>query len=94
MGAPLGNQNKKGKPGGRKSAYQELADATTLHTMFFGEQNQEEIEAKIRSGKFSVKDRFMLTAMEGAESLLRTHFAKVFPDKMEVKEETTLHIDV
>jgi uncharacterized protein YjcR len=62
-GAPKGNTNAKGnKGGGRKSAYQELADALDAHSIFFNENDQEALEAKIRSAKYSLMDRLILTA--------------------------------
>jgi hypothetical protein len=76
-GAPKGNQNAKGnKGGGRKSAYQELADATDAHKIFFDVHDQEEIEAKIRTGKFSLKDRLILTGMEGDTASLQRRCTK------------------
>lgn len=91
-GAPKGSKNALGH--GRKSAYSELADAKQLQDMFFGIHNQDELEQMIRTGKFSVKVRMMLTAMEGDTKALTAMFNKVFPDKMEVKDETSLKIDI
>lgn len=83
MGAPKGSKNALGnKGGGRKSAYQELADAMEAHKIFFDEHNQDEIEEKIRSGKFSLKDRFVLTAMEGDTSVLNKAYHKAVPDQI------------
>lgn len=76
----------KGKSG-RKSMYQEKADAETLHRMYFETPPQEEIETKIRSGKATIKDRHILTAMEGDVRAINAIFNKVFPDKL-IQENT------
>jgi len=57
MSAPNGNKNAVGNPGGgRKSAYQEKADAEMLHKIFFGEHTEEEIRNLLKKGKYSIKD--------------------------------------
>lgn len=94
MGKVPSNFHGKKGVSGRKSAYQEKADAQFLADAFFGKIDQEEIETAIRSGKFSIKERFLLTAMEGEPRILNALFAKLFPDKMEIKDETNLKIDV
>ncbi len=67
MAAPIGNQNAKGKETGRKSAYQEKADAELLWDMFFNELSKEEIQKKIKSGKYSLKDVWISKGFEGNE---------------------------
>ncbi len=83
MAAPLGNKNGRGMKGrsGRKSKFQEIAEARDVEAIFFNEHDQEALENKVRSGKFSIKDRFILTAMEGDTQVLITSAKKVFPDK-------------
>ncbi len=71
------------KGGGRKSAYQEKADAETLHRMYFNTDSQDEIEQRVRTGKFSIKDRHVLNALEGDQKAINPIFAKLFPDKIE-----------
>lgn len=89
MGAPTGNQFAKGnKGGGRKSAYQELADATEAYRMLFEEQDQEELEAKISSGKFAVADRLKLTAMEGDSTVLLGIMKKALPELSKIDHTT------
>jgi len=74
------------RPGsGRKSAYQELKDARDTESLFFNELNQDELEAKIRTGKFSIRDRYLLTAMEGDTKILESLSKKVLPDKIDIK---------
>ena len=85
----MGNSNS-----GRKSAYQENADAKTLAKMFFDEYTLEEIRSKLKSGKHSIQEAFMLKALEGSERHQVSIFQKVFPDKFESTEEITLKIDV
>ena len=84
---------KKGRSG-RSSKYVELANAQTLASMYFEPQNQEEIESAIRKGKFSIQQRHILNAMEGDQKAIDVIAKKLFPDKVEVQEETTLKLDV
>lgn len=79
-----GNHGKKGRSG-RKSAYQERADARDAEAIFFGEHDQEVLEHKIQRGKFSLKDRFILNGMEGDTIALNTIVRKVFPDKTKLQ---------
>jgi hypothetical protein len=84
MAAPKGNTNANGNNGGgRKSAYQELADALDAHSIFFYKNDQEQLEAKIRSGKFSLMDRLILTGMEGDTAILSKTLHKAVPDLLE-----------
>jgi hypothetical protein len=80
---PPGFHGKKGRSG-RKGVGQERASYALLEKLFMGQVDQEEIEKAIRSGIFSVKDRFLLTAMEGDPKILSALFNKLFPDKMEM----------
>lgn len=82
MGNPKGNPGNKG--GGRKSAYQELADATEAYRIFFQDHDQEELERKIGSGKFSIKDRFLLNAMEGDTPTVLKAYHKAVPDNVDI----------
>jgi hypothetical protein len=83
------------KGGGRKSAYQELADATEAFKLFFDNQDQEEIERRITSGKFSLADRFKLNAMEGSTPELIGALKKAVPDNVDIttKGKITLSFD-
>jgi len=84
-GAPKGNKNAIGnKGGGRPSAYEEMANALNAHQIFFDEQSQEELEAKIASGRFSIKDRFLLNAMEGDSGTVLKAYQKAVPDMVEL----------
>ncbi len=75
---------------GRKSAYEEMKRAADTHAMFFNAVDQEEIEKRIRTGKFSVFDRYLLTAMEGDTKILESLSKKVLPDKIDVKGDLTI----
>lgn len=89
MAGVKGNKNAVGnKGGGRKSAYQEMADATEAFDIFFGEQDQEVLEEKIRSGKFSLADRLKLTGMEGDTVVLVTALKKAVPDLAKIDHTT------
>lgn len=88
MGLPKGINN--GAHGikcrsGRKSAYQEHADAKLLWDIFFDELNKEEIREKIKSGRYSLKDVFIQKGFDGNERVLIEIFKKLFPDKSLVK---------
>ena len=85
MAGVKGNKNAVGnRGGGRKSAYQELADATEAFRIFFEEHDQAELEHKISSGKFSLKDRFVLTGMEGDTAVINKAYHKAVPDNVDV----------
>lgn len=90
MAGQIGNKNALGNRGGkkgfsgRKSAYEEVARALDAHAIFFEEQSQEELEIKIQSGTFSIKDRFLLTAMEGDSSIINKAYQKAVPDNVDI----------
>lgn len=87
-----GNVGKKGRSG-RKSAYQERADALTLEKMYLDANAAEEIKRKIESGEpFSIKDRHVLNALEGDQKAINPIFNKLFPDKTENTHEVTAKI--
>lgn len=60
--------------------------------IFFDEQDQEAIEKKISSGKFSIKDRFILNAMEGDTATVLKAYQKAVPDIVEGTMDTNLSI--
>lgn len=79
MAAPVGNQNAVGnKGGGRKSAYQENADASMLREMFLTPMSRDEVQAKLKSGKYSLKDLFVSKGYAGNERMLLALFHKSF----------------
>jgi hypothetical protein len=83
MAAPVGNQNAVGnKGGGRKSAYQENADAAMLREMFLTPMSRDEVQAKLKSGKYSLKDLFVSKGYAGNERMLLALFHKYFPDDL------------
>jgi hypothetical protein len=83
MGAPEGNQNAVGnRGGGRKSAYQENADAAMLREMFLNPMSRDEVQAKLKSGKYSLKDLFVSKGYAGNERVLLALFHKYFPDDL------------
>mgnify|MGYP001574176508 FL=1 len=98
MGAPLGNQYKKGKlhpgKGGRPSAYVEKATADTLANMYFKSHNQKEIEKALENGKFSIQQRHIFNAMKGDQRAINTIFSKLFPDKIETDERVIIKMDI
>ena len=91
MGAPKGNRNAAGTPGGkstgRKSKYQEMQDATFLWDIFLNKYSIDEIKTKLRRGKFSIKDVWISKLVGGNERLLSLLVQKLFPDKLEAKHE-------
>jgi len=85
MGLPKGTNNgNHGAEGrsGRKSAYQENADATLLREMFLNPMSRDEIQAKLKSGKYSLKDLFVSKGYSGNERVLLALFHKYFPDDL------------
>ena len=82
------------KGGGRKSAYEERQRAEALFQAFYNDNDQERLEAKIRTGKFSIWDRIVLTAMEGDTKVLNALSNKAFPDQLKVEDERTIKLDV
>ena len=69
---------------GRKSAYQEKADAELLWQMFFGELSRDEVQNKLKSGKYSLKDVWISKGFTGNERVLIEIFRKLFPDKQDI----------
>ena len=89
MAAPKNNHNGKGnKGGGRKSAFQERADADLLWKMFFGELSEQTILKKVRTGKYSLKDVFVKKGFDGNERILSEIFRKLFPDNVNLNTNT------
>lgn len=82
-GNTLGKENVGNKNSGRKSSYQEQADAKLLYEMFFGKQKKGKILAQIKKGNYSLKDKFVELAYRGNERILSEVFKKLFPDKFE-----------
>lgn len=88
MPAPTGNQNAKGHDGsnaGRKSAYEEMANAEFLAEMFFKERNVDEVRAIIEGKegvkKYSVATALLAKALAGNERIMVEIFKKIYPDK-------------
>ena len=95
MAAPLGNKNGVGnKGGGRPSAYVEAGRAKLLVEMFYDDHDIKKIRKKIIKGKFSIRDRHIENALKGEQTAINPIFNKLHPDKMEMKEETTIKIDI
>jgi len=89
MGAPKGNKNSAGKPKagkgtGRKSVKQELLDLTFLEDLFLGKISNKVALNKIRSGKYSIKDRMVIMALDGNERIIGQIINKIFPNKQEI----------
>lgn len=83
MGASKGNTNAKGnKGGGRKSAYQERADADLLWNVFNNPVNKAELAKRIATGTCTIRDVWVLKALSGNERLIDTIVKKLFPDSV------------
>ena len=95
MGLPKGTNNGahgvKGKSG-RKTIQVERANAEMLEKMFMDEMSKEEVQKKLASGKYSLKDVFVSKAFAGNERLLSQIFHKLFPDKSEIGGEITTKV--
>ena len=96
MGLPKGTNNgvvgKKGRSG-RKSAYQELADAKRLHELWFGEWNLEQLQELIESGTYSPEMRMQLWLMKGNTRLMEAMLSKIYADKSELKIEAKKRLE-
>ncbi len=89
MGAPLGNKNAVGnKGGGSKTVYAKQADAEFLWRMFFEELKKDEVMAKLKSGKYSLKDVWISKGYGGNERVLSEIFKKLFPENINLWDET------
>lgn len=96
MGAPKGNKYKAGKKhpgrGGRPSAYQEKADAEWLADFFFKERTQDELTEMLKDGRTSVAKLMLQKALLGNEKFTLAVFHRLFPEKMDIKQSTTLSL--
>jgi len=79
----VGNPGNKG--GGRKSAYEEAENAKHLNASWRNEQIMKELEAKINSGVYSLRDAFYYKAFKGNERFLSDIFKKIHPDLVDFK---------
>ena len=90
MSAPIGNQFAKGnKGGGRKSAYQEYADATFLQEIWNGKYSELELDKIIanKNGKYGAKIVWAAKCMKGDDKALDRLVNKLYPDKQEIKQD-------
>ena len=78
MSNPKGNPGNKG--GGRKSAYQELADAKTLWKKWTDPELADAVLAKIAGGKASLEDIFFALGHKEDTKVLVEIFKKIYPD--------------
>ena len=76
----VGNPGNSG--GGRKSAYQERADAEFLWNIFLQKLSKEEL-TEILKGDHSIKDAWIAKAYAGNERFIQQIVHKLFPDKKE-----------
>lgn len=91
MGAPKGSKNALGnKGGGRKSAYQERADAEWLAEAFFKEHTEEELLDLAE--KKSISNKMVMDALSGNKDYILALFKKLFPDlsKQEIDHAVSL----
>ena len=81
MGAPKGSHNGRGQKGrsGRKSFFQEKADATFLWKVFTEKLDSEELK-KILRDKHSIQDVWLTKAFAGNEKFIQQIIHKLFPD--------------
>ena len=83
MGAPLGSKNALGNKGNttyHPSHKQIKADAELLRQMFLEPMSRDEVQTKLKSGKYSLKDLFVSKGYAGNERILLALFNKNFPD--------------
>lgn len=92
MGAPFGNHNSKNQ--GRRSAYQEQADAKMLARMFFERFDTNEIKQILREGKYSIKEAFIAKALSGSDKHQIAVFNKLFPDQLKADVEGEIIVPI
>ena len=81
MSAPAGNKYALGnKGGGRKSAFQEQADAAFFADLWNGRLKKEKLQRKIQKGRYGAKHILAVKILEGNEKLLAKLMDKFFPD--------------
>ena len=83
MSAPIGNKFAVGnKGGGRKSAFQEQADAAFFADLWNGRLKKERLQRKIQKGRYGAKHILAVKILEGNEKLLAKLLDKFFPDQI------------
>lgn len=68
---------------GRKTIREEFKAMREAEKIFFDDHDQEAIEKKITTGRFSIKDRLILNAMEGDTATVLKAYQKAVPDIVE-----------
>ena len=77
---------------GRKTIREEFKAMKEAEKIFFDDHDQDAIEKKITSGRFSIKDRLILNAMEGDTATVLKAYHKAVPDMIEGTVDTNLTI--
>lgn len=94
MGAPAGNQNAiSNKGGGRRSAYQEAESALWHSEKWEIDSDVPSLQAKLKSGKYSVRDVFLAKALQGNEKILGIFANKLLPDLHDVRTTGSLTLE-
>lgn len=68
------------KGGGRASAYQELQEAVWHADAWKIDSDVPALQAKLKTGKYSVRDVFLAKALQGNERILGIFANKLLPD--------------
>lgn len=80
-GAPKGNTFAKGNKGGRRpSAYEEVQNAIWHSEKWEIDSDVPALQAKLKTGKYSVRDVFLAKALQGNERVLSIFANKLLPD--------------
>ena len=79
----VGNPGNRG--GGRKSAYQEKADAQFLLDFFFKKHTKVELKEMLEKGHYSVSEVMLTKAYAGDMKAILAVFNKLFPDTLNVQ---------
>lgn len=83
MSAPIGNKYALGnKGGGRKSAFQEQADAAFFADLWNDRLKKDRLQRKIQKGRYGAKHILAVKILEGNEKLLAKLLDKFFPDQI------------
>ncbi len=87
MPAPKNNKNALGNcGGGRKSAFEEIKAAEWLKTAWGDDFDVSSLQKKVESGTYSVRDIFLLNALNGQPAALKVMADKILPARDEMKD--------
>lgn len=73
------------KGGGRASAYEELQEAVWHSDKWEIDSDVPSLQAKLKTGKYSVRDVFLAKALQGNEKILAIFANKLLADLVDIR---------